>query len=256
MPRQLRALYMSPAEMLTLGGTVTGTAAKTTYERRYLTNGLPNYPLRADGGSASWSASGSSQLVNGAAALNTNVTGGGAITVTGLPNITQPARIGGAPSKNGWSADIDGASGELVNTSRSSVSIGASGSPDLIVGEFVYGRFRELPRPVDKMGERGYESGATLPAPSQLGQMPVYPPKKAWRTFSGKSTADAAGIALIEALWDAAEGGSKFFLWVPDPLLNDVWAVVFDGRLNVQKENPDLFHYTLQLREVPRQNWN
>jgi hypothetical protein len=59
----------------------------------------------------------------------------------------------------------------------------------------------------------------------------------------------------IMDLWDDTDGGSRFMLWVPDPLLNDCWAVIFDGKPSWRKEGPHYWKTTLSFIEIPRRVW-
>lgn len=252
----LKFLYVSPGEMQSLYATVSGPVINATYQLAWLVNGLPNLPLRAGTPTPAWDLSAASAVaVNFAAAINTNLPEGATVTFSGdiATVVTQPAYAGRIPL-NGWA--LVAGDEDLTTMDATDVTATVAGtSDDVIIGELVVGRARELPRPIEPGGERSYTRMNPVADAQQHGQYQVFRRDKAARTFNGTSTTTLAGMDALQAWYDATNDGERMSVVVPDPLKNDAWAVYFDGEFGYRKIGPDLFEISLRLIEIPRRRW-
>ena len=245
-----KLLYVPPWAMMSLRGTGGGTVA-TGYNTNWLVDGLPNIPVRGASANPSWSASGTSRACNFAAIINSNASAGTTATISELGIVvTQPASPGRVPF-NPWNATALLAT-STIGTATFAFS-GNSVNP-LIVGQLVCGQAFELERPIQPGGRRVYQPINTRPDPTQLGQQRVYRRDKQARMFSGTTVLTSTGMDAVVDWYESTEDGDLISIIVPDPLLNDAWAVVFDD-FSYEKQGPEIYNVTLNFREVPRKRW-
>lgn len=245
----MNLLYVRPDEMFSLYGTVTGTVINSTYSLDWLVDGLPTKPLRAGTDDPSWGITGPAKDVNFLASINSNIDAGKTIAVTGgvTQNLTQPNYLGRIPTNPfKYFTLVPGVTSLNVAVSNNSV--------DVVIGQFVAGKARELERPIQPRGRRTHRR-FNAQSDMSMGNLPVTRRDKGGRKFSGTTTVTAAGLILLKEWFYSTNDGELMTIIVPSPELNDAWAVKFDGELVEERLTVDAYSVTLNFIEFPRKRW-
>ena len=252
----LRFLYLAPADMFTLHGNVSGSVLNPTYDVNWLVDGLPSRPVHSGSSGPTWTVTNTAKPVNLVAACNWNLDAGGVITIGGgvSTTLTMPNYAGRVPYNpvsilvdgNGALQDVPGVGSISTITGGNSVQV--------IAGELVAGKARELERPIFPGGERGYDPFNVMPDRQQIGNVAITRKDTTGRRFSGETVLTSAGLAAVQAWYDSTNDNELFSIIVPDPLLNDAWAVKF-AQFSYRKQGPDEFRVILSLVEIPRRRW-
>jgi hypothetical protein len=246
----MNLLYVRPDEMFTLYQSVTGSVINGTYSLDWLVDGLPGRPLRAGTNNPSWGITGPAKDVNFLCLISTNLDAGKVVNITGdvTDTLTQPnylGRIPVNPFKHFTPA---------VSVDNLTVALASANTIDVIVGQFVAGKARELERPIQPMGRRSHLR-YNAAADQTMGNIAVTRKEKGGRKFSGVTTVTPAGLLAIQEWFYSTNDGEQMSIIVPAPELNDAWAVKFDGEPVEERMNINNYRVTINLTEIPRKRW-
>lgn len=249
MPPLTNFLYISPRMMFSLNANVTGSVVNATYDPKWLCDNLPGRPVHSGTTSPSWTISNTPNNVNCVAAVNWNLDGSNTINVTGgvTGTITQPEPWGPVP--------LNGFYYTTTPVQIGSLTIGCSGnSVQVVAGEVMAGFALQLERPIDRRGRRIYVPMNNSVSP-QMGNVAITPLDKSTRRFSGQTVLTDVGLLAVEEWYRSTNDGQYLSLIIPDPLVNDAWAVRFDGEFQYEKFGPNIYMVTLNFIESPRIRW-
>lgn len=235
---------MAAHEMMTLGGTVSGTV-DASYEANSLVNGDPADPVRVTAGSLSLAVTGTSQAINCMVVANHNLLVR-TVTFSGIGTVTTPTVPPGNIRKNGVTILTS-------ETTRGTTTVSVTSPSPIIIGDAQAGYVREIrtfpPRPdtphrpfnVTPDGEfhvLSYSKGAVS------------------RNFGGSVFLDTAMKEILDNAWEASEQNSLPTVIIPIEDVNDAWLVTW------LTYNPkpyllqrDLWHVDVVWQELPRYRW-
>lgn len=243
-------LYLAPADMYTLYGTVAGDLLNSTYQRAWLVDGLPGRPLHGGTVSPSWTVTNTAKPVNFITVLNSNIDATKTINITGdvTTSLTMPAYAGRLPMNpfTYYTPDTAGVDSLTVSVSGNTVAV--------VMGDFVAGKARELERPIGKRGRREFMTFNVQPDLAQMGNIGVTRKDMGARTLTGSTVLTAAGMTAVQAWFDSTNDGELMSIIVPDPTVNDAWAVKFQS-FGFEKGGPDEYFVELKFVEFPRFRW-
>lgn len=243
--------YIRPDEVWGIGGSVTGTV-DSDYLPGWIIDGRPRRPVRGASGALSLSISGASGDIGIVAVAHHNlivpVTIGGDVTATITPEATRPP--------NGISLSPF-ALVDPVETSVTTITVAATGNDEnVVIGELVAGNVRSL-IPVMIQGAQFKHDDFSDDARVRRGVL-GYATREEGRVLSGSQYFTTDQLEDIKAWWQAQQGGSLTSYIVPDPDVNDLWAVKFVG-LQYEPAIPalgaGLWLVNLTFIEVPRVRW-
>jgi hypothetical protein len=244
-------MFMSPANIMTLFGSVTGGAA-TGYDDDHLVDGRPGRPAKAADGSpagATWVITGpESKAVSHVIVANHDIPEGSAIAVTGgvTASLQGPPAQANGIALNAWAAVATAA---VTNTITVDIDVA-----EVIVGEVLAGLMTEL-TPGILLGTRiTYMEGSELPN-GAASALPGYDDAWEQRSIEVQILCEEdSDVEALEQWWKATRGDTRPSVLIPFPDKNDAWV----GHLHnfTRLIDQDGQHrVTFTFVEYPRTRW-
>lgn len=238
--------YVRPDEMFTLYQTVTG-AADPEFDVAWLCDGRMGRPVKGNSGTETWGITGPAMMCDFVAAFNHNVDDGNTIEVTG--DLT--ASLVSVIRKNGISRNPFKRFDVLASVDSLSVTV-TGNSQDVIIGEFIAARCRELGRPISRGGQRTKEAGSVLP--DTWSSIPGYSIGQDRNKYALQTILTQAQMDALDEWHDTTDNGTKPSVIVRTPSINQASMVRFVD-FSDTKNGPDEFHVTLNLIEFAGTKW-
>lgn len=237
--------FISPANMITLGATVTGTV-ETGYIANALCDGDPQNPVRTTSTGASFSASGTSKAgVNGVVLAHTNLDGGINVTIGGglSGTLVTPAVPGDSIPLNGWKL--------VAPATTGSVSISLSGnSQTVVLGELISGVLETIGL---LTGGTYHEDDYRIAGDSIVRRI-GYDMGYAARLLEAQMIVTSTELASLEAWRRASRQTARPSVIIPFEDQNDAWLVIWSDYQVVPWEG-DYFQVTAAWQELTRTRW-
>jgi hypothetical protein len=241
--------WMSPHEMMTLFGSVSGGAA-TGYVDDHLVDGQLGRPAKTGSSTPPWVITGlTSMYVDTVVVHNHTVDAAKTIAISGgvSVNLTGPAI-----PPNGVRFNPFGyvASPQTTNTITVTIS---GNSIDIIIGEILAGRRRELGT-YGVLAHHGirYLHSAERPD-SKLTALAGHDDGVEQRAIDCEVMCDLTGKTMIEDFWRATRGNTRPGVLIPFGSINDAWV----GHMEdfQATDTAGAFKATFTFVEAPRGRW-
>jgi hypothetical protein len=243
----MRQIRIVPAHKSIIGAPVTAGTVDTTYQREWLTDGSPGFPVRKTGGSLSLT-------ITPAAAVSCDVFAVCHHKVKQAATISLSGSVTNTIPTAAWPADdIPRNWYRRLTTPVSVASLGVAvtGNTDpVIIGEFYaglsftfeidfgHGRTFDPQRPFEWEGEFAslapYDPGLALP-----------------RRLRGELALEPSEYADLEAAYLSQRNGSRPVLIIPNDTVNDAWLAQF----SFQESFSAYSTVTMEIVEIPRTRW-
>lgn len=224
------------------GPTVTG-AVETDYDPQWLCDGQPGRPVRAVGGSASYTISFPPQNVDFVGVYNHNISTGVNIVISGDLTATL---ISSGPFRNPF---------KLLTAPvvADSITIAVSGNPvPVVIGELVLGRSMKTQRPMQPGGRRSYMRRNET-REGTYNSLAVYDYGVRAKTFDFQTTCTREGLDEFELWYELCKDQAMFTPIVTD-LLYDDFSVVQFKQFNWVRRSEHWFEVAVQFDEA-RVRW-
>jgi len=239
---------MAAHEMMTLGGTVTGTV-DATYDPDDLCDGDTATPVRRNAGSLSLAVTGTSLAVNGLVVANHNLSGTTSVSFSGLGTVVTPAVPPGGIRLNGV---------ELLTTpvTAGSTTVAVTHASPIILGEAIAGIFREI-RTLPPRADFPHRPFAIMPEGEFTGLS--YTKGAVARDFGGSVYLSTAMKTILQDAFDASRQNSLPTVIIPgcEPL-EDALVVTW-ARYNPKPcyltTGAGVWHVDVTWQELPRYRW-
>lgn len=241
--------WIAPHEMMTLFGSVSG-GASTGYDDDHLVDGKPGRPAKTGTSTPPWVITGlSSKYVDTVVIHNHTVQAGKTIAISGgvSVNLTAPAA-----QENGINLNPFAYVESPQTTDTITVTVSSNGV-DIFMGEVIAGRRREL-------GDNGVLAGnsirylheSELPD-GKSSALVGYEDGIEQRAIDCEVMCDLTGKTMLETLWRATRGRTRYMVLIPFDTINDAWVGWMENFEAPNVQGPYRARFTFV--EAPRSRW-